>query len=153
MPMHANDHAEDETRDHTEVPVSRPGAEDEEEDALVFHETRKSKKVVIFNEQTGSKTRYLLVEMMGPDIEKWTKFQTVRIMGSSRRGRPDPKDADFKDFNANLIALCLWDEAGENRIPVSTIKEWPASTLNGLFDYCQTMNGLNDEGREQAKKV
>ena len=122
-----------------------------EEDALVFHEERQTKPVVIVGKD-GARKRYLLKEMMSDDIGEWTKFQVVKVSGGVR-GRPDPNRADFRDHTAKLISLCLYDESGTDRVPIHVIKEWPGSTLSGLFDYCQTMNGLNDEGREQAKKA
>lgn len=127
--------------------------EDDDEDCLVFRGTRQEKKVKILLEDGAPPHRFWLIEMFSDGVEKWMKFQTTRLSGGGKRGRPDISDANFKDYTATLISMCLYDDTKQNRIPLDVIRNWPASTLNGLFDYCETMNGLNEQGREQAKKA
>lgn len=165
MPMRDVAEDDDRTKLSQEHPSSHPDMtprvngqpareEDEDEDCLTFRESRQTKKVKIYNEETGRAKKYLLVEMMSDGVEEWTKFEFTRLTGGkARRGRPDPKDANFKDYAATLISMCLCEEDGKTPVPKSVIRDWPASTINGLFDVCQTMNGLNEEGRDQAKKA
>lgn len=125
--------------------------EDKDEDCLVFHEERQTKKIKILDKE-GKATYYMLREMDSPSVAKWQGYDAKRIK-VSRSGRIDMSEDAFKDYSATLINLCLWDLNLTDRIPISKIKTWGALTLNGLFDFCQTMNGLNAEGKEQAKKA
>lgn len=95
------------------------------------------------------KEKFLLCELGGDDLAKWMKFVATRVKGDSKGVKG--KDSDFRDYHANLIVMCIKTDGGA-AVPFSKVKGWPSSTLNGLFEDCQTMNGLNDEGKEQAKK-
>lgn len=131
----------------------------QDEDELVFQETVSMKKVSIVNEKDRSKTPYVLVEMGSDGVERWMKFQTSRLAGGGNRGRPDITKADFRDYTATLISYCLFERkdgdelAPGKSVPIEVIRNWPASTLNGLYEICETMNALNDEGKEKAKKA
>ena len=118
----------------------------DENDVLEFGGTRKTKLVKIAGQ------KYLLVEMMNSDLTAWTKYQATRVR--ERNGKPDIERANFDDFYAKLISMCLYDEKGDARIPMETIRDtFTASVISGLFDACQTLNGLNQEGRDEAKKT
>lgn len=112
-----------------------------------FTEVRKEKTVKIKNPESGQSSVYVIREMMGDGLAEWTKFQFTRIAGKGKRGKPRPEDADFSDFNAKLISLCMVDSTGKP-VPKEVISQWPASTQTGLFNICQSMNGLADEGDE-----
>lgn len=103
-------------------------------------------------DKEGGKKSYLLVEMMNDGVTEWTKYQATRVR--NRNGQPDIERTDFTPFYAKLISMCLYDGEGETPVLLETIRDtFTASAISGLFDYCQTMCGMNQEGREAAKKT
>ena len=126
--------------------------QDEVEDELVLHSTRKTKKVTVV-ENNGQSFKGLLMEMMSDDVDKWMQFSATRVKKTDRKGRPDLNSADFKDFTATLISMNLYDREGHSRIPISRIRRWTASVLAALYDECEAINGLNDASRDKAKKA
>lgn len=112
-------------------------------DAKAYAESPGEKKV-----RVGT-TKYVLQELMGDGVAKWMKFTHLRVTGGKKK--PKPEDADYRDFLANLIVLCIRTE-NKQPVPFQKVRSWPASTLTGLFQDCQTMNGLNDDAREEAGK-
>lgn len=121
------------------------------DDVPEYSSVRKEEKVKVDG------TRYILRDMMGDDLAEWSKFQATRVMAGAKRGRPDPAAVDFRGFNAKLISMCLYHVGPDGKVagPVaqSVIEKWSAPVLTALFDRCQTMNGLNEEGQEAAKKA
>lgn len=94
----------------------------------------------------------LLVEMMSDQVAEWRKHEMQCMVGAG--GAPSLAKADLRGFQEKLISLCLHDPTGQTPVPHKTIMGWqlPSKALHILFTACQTMNGLNEEGREQAKK-
>lgn len=120
-----------------------------EDDCIVFNEEPKTQKIKIKNGE-GKLTTYLLREMMGPDVAKWQEFDAGRIKVT--RNRIDMAPDAFKEYSATLINLCMFDES-DTKVTKAQVLKWPSTTINGIFDICQTMNGLNAEGRDAAKKA
>lgn len=119
-------------------------------DAPEFSTVRKQQKVKVDG------IRYLAQDMMGDDLGEWMKYQASRV-ATGKRGRPDLSNADFSEFNAKLISLCLYRVGDDGkigqRVALETIARWSAPVLNYLFDLCSRMNALTEEGREEAKKA
>lgn len=89
---------------------------------------------------------------MSAGVSAWQKYTATRIQ-LGKKGKPDIDTLDMREYNATLLSMCLYREDKTTPVPTAEIvKTFPASMLNKLFDYCQTMNGLNEEGLEQAKK-
>lgn len=92
---------------------------------------------------------YILTEMSG-------KVRDILMEDMSKRVKLDPKTGQptglvKQDGSlSTLIARCISKEGK----PVSEdeIQTWPSSTQRELFDLCATMNGMNKEGAEAAKK-
>lgn len=116
----------------------------------VFMFTDEQKTEPIKFKTSGGVKDYILRELMGPDLAKWQAHDASRI--TVTRNRIDMAPGAFRDYCAVLINMCLFDETGI-AIPKATIMSWPSTAITSLFDKCQTMNGLNAEGKEQAKKV
>ena len=106
---------------------------------------RQDKKVKVEGE------KMVAIEMMSDELANWMKFQAERLSGGKRR--PLPTDADFTDYAAQLISMCLHYEDRTTLVPFETISKWGASTLSGLFDICQKLNGLDADAREEVKKT
>jgi hypothetical protein len=119
-------------------------------DAIVVSEEQTVVPVVL-KKKGGGVAEYELREMGSPEVASWMNFQQVRITGGKRK--PNPGDSDFRQFQANLIHLCLYEKGTNSRVPIAVIDKWFAGTLSRLFDQCETMNGLNEQGKEQAKKA
>jgi len=119
-------------------------------DAPEFSTARKQQRVKVDG------VRYIAQDMMGDELGAWMKYQATRLV-DGKKGRPDVNKADFSEFNAMLISLCLYevDAAGApaRKVPIDLVKKWSAPVLNYLFDLCQRMNGLTEDGREEAKKA
>lgn len=118
---------------------------------MEFSEARKTKRVN-FALKDGTKKKFMFVEMMSDGVAEWQKYKMTRVK-LNRDGVPDVNRADMKDHNAKLVSMCLYNEDGTELVPIGFIHEnFPASMLNQLFDYCETANGLNEKGRDEAKK-
>jgi hypothetical protein len=125
--------------------------QDEVNDGCAVFSDEPQVQGVWIKSKDGTKKKYYLKELMGPDLAKWQTFDAARI--KVVRNRIDMEPDAFKEYSATLISMCMYDE-DDKQVPVkSIIKSWPATTINGLFEMCQTMNGLNAEGRDQAKKA
>lgn len=127
--------------------------ESEEFDGLEFAEERKSKALRL-RKKDGTVKNYTLLEMMSDGVSAWMQYKATRVQ-FNKKGVPDIASTDLKGAQAKLISLCLFHDAvGTQPVSLREIQDtFPASALNGIFDYCEKMNGLNDEGVEQAKKV
>lgn len=117
----------------------------ENDDCISFSDEPKSQKIKV------GATSYLLKEMMGPDVGKWQAYDASRIK-MSKGGKVDMAPDAFKEYSATLINLCTFDDENKN-VSKKVIMAWPASAINGIFEICQTMNALNAEGKEEAKKA
>lgn len=92
---------------------------------------------------------YTLREMAGVQRDKW-----LNSMGSRLRTDKNGNVLGvrvFDNLQASLIAKCLYDDRGE-LVPEEVIAKWPSSAQKILFQKCQEMNALTDEGEEAAKK-
>lgn len=119
------------------------------EPVFMFTDEQKTESVK-FKMKDGGTKDYTLRELMGPDLAKWQAFDSTRI--TITRNKIDMAPGAFREYCAVLINMCLFDETG-TAVDKRTIMSWPSTAITGLFDKCQTMNGLNEEGREKAKKV
>lgn len=119
-------------------------------DAPEFTTARKQQKIKVDG------VRYIVQDMMGDELGEWMKYQASRLV-DGKKGRPNIDKADFSEFNAKLISLCLYYAAPDGtpggRVPIEVVKPWSAPVLNYLFDLCQRTNGLTEDGREEAKKA
>ena len=106
---------------------------------------------VVLKKRGGGVVHYELREMDSPAVASWLKFQQLRITGGKRK--PTPEDSDWRQYQANLIHLCLYERGTNTRVPITTIDKWFAATLSKLYDQCEEMNGLSEAGKERVKKA
>jgi hypothetical protein len=97
----------------------------------------------------GTTRKYKLYEMTGAQRDAW-------MTRNLKRARYDDKGQavgvqDYNNVQADLIACCLYDDR-DQAVPLSTIASYPARAQQFLFDKCQLLTGLNEEGVERAKK-
>lgn len=123
---------------------------EEDSSGLVFTEEQAEIPFKI-KKKDGRVVEYILREMMGPALGEWQTYDAGRMKLNKRRIEMAP-DA-FKKYAATLIGLCAFELPANSPVPVKEIMGWKSSIITKLFETAQTMNGLNDEGKEQAKKV
>lgn len=105
-------------------------------------------EVVTLKDKSGNTTEFKIREMSGALRDKW-----MNTMGSRLKSDVNGKPVGMRDFTgiqSSLIALCLFDSAG-NSVPETTIAAWPASAQKMLFEICQKINGM-DEASAEAEK-
>jgi len=124
--------------------------EKEEKEAVYIFSDEPATQEIKLKSKSGEVKTFTLRELMGDALSKWQAYDASRI--SVSRNRIDMAPDAFKDYSATLISMCLFDDLG-NPVKISTIRNWPSSAINGIFEICQTMNGLNVEGRDKAKKA
>lgn len=105
-------------------------------------------EAVTIKDKSGNTTEFKIREMSGALRDKWMNTMGSRLK-SDANGKPIGM-RDFTGIQSSLIALCLFDSAG-NSIPENTIAAWPASAQKALFEICQKINGM-DEASAEAEK-
>lgn len=118
---------------------------DEDLIPLVFSEEAVERKVKI------GTTDYVLREMMGADLGKWQQYDAGRMKLVKNRLEMSP-DA-FKTYAATLINYCLFPAGKYDPVPIKTIMSWRSTIITGLFNACQTLNGLTLDSQDKAKKA
>lgn len=98
--------------------------------------------------EDGAVKNYLLKGMSGRERDGY-----LNDMGDRIKLGPDGKPSGLKSFEgvqANLVARCLYTAEGA-KVPQETIQDFPAETLNKLFETAQKLNGLDKDAEEAAK--
>lgn len=91
---------------------------------------------------------YVIREMMGPELSKWTSLNADRVQ--LKNGVPVGMKA-VDDLYASLICLCLYSQDGK-LVDKAKISAWPASLQKELYFICQAMNALDDDAKDAEKK-
>jgi len=132
--------------------VSESAAEPEvvqEDQPRIIKRKRKIIPLQIEDEDEKLHDCYLR-EMSGKRRDEW-----LNKMGDNMK-MADGKPTGVKKFDAvqaGLIAECLYYTEGDRPVTIKELQEWGSSALVELFEICQNMNGLNEKGREEAKKA
>lgn len=138
----------DETPIEVPKPSVTPASEDDKDDAE-YTTVPKEYKFSVTDEK-GKKERYVLREFYGPGLTQWTEIHAARLK-FSKTGAPLPRDSDYSNLYSSLIALCCYNRTTGHRVSKNVIESWTSSIQSDLFDRCQQMNGLTEDGREKAK--
>ena len=125
-------------------------ASDEGTTVLKFKAYRQQIPVELEDEGKVS-TKYTLKEMMSDEKDAYLQWQNGKIK-TDRDGNPIGV-TDFKRFQANLVARCLFENNTGQRVTEEEIgTKFPTSVVQALFEACQKLNALTKEGAEEAKK-
>jgi hypothetical protein len=93
--------------------------------------------------------KYVLKEMDG-----YHRDMYLNIVTKSQTGSADGRTIRVKNFEglqAKLINLCLFNESGEN-VATEEIQKWPAAMQTELFREAQSLNGLDDDIKEDDEE-
>lgn len=93
---------------------------------------------------------YEVRELSGTEISAYMEAMSKRV-----KLGPDGKPvgiSDYSNVQSGLVCNCLYAVGEPKPVPLATINQWPASTVKGLFELCQEVNGMEPEEEEELKK-
>lgn len=114
-----------------------------------FTTKRKEMKVEIENDD-GVIATYIIREMTTPEREEWLNTLQKRYQFDGNGNIIGLND--YMGMTEKLVIKTLFSEQGEP-VTGSTIRKWSSSTVRALFIEAQRLNGLNEEGVSDIKKV
>lgn len=101
-------------------------------------------------EYNGTVTSYVVTELMGLQRDR---FMDVLAL-TTRKEHPEKPGEFFEsneDSQARLIVECLRDKNGQPP-NLDEVRRWGVQCSNGVFEVCQTVNGMNKQGQDAIKK-
>lgn len=108
---------------------------------LQFSLITKQVPVELANE-TGKVVTYSLREMVAEHRDQYMQEFKGRLEvneeGNARGVR------NFLSLQADLLALCLYDDKGE-RVRADVIQKWPASVVQELYTEARRLNSLDQD--------
>lgn len=103
---------------------------------------------VSLEDQEGKKRPYELVEMLGPDLDKWRTYARTR----TREEKGRFVVTIDTEYCANLIFMCLKPLEGSPEKTVDQIKVFASNALGKLYQASLVLNGMVDEEDEEGER-
>lgn len=92
--------------------------------------------------------QFKLVELTGAQRDTYLSLQASRAERHPETG----KIVGIKNFdgiNTKLVSMSLRGPDGK-QVPEATIKDWPSTVVEALFETAQELSGLDQPGEEGA---
>lgn len=95
------------------------------------------KAYIELEDEDGKITPYTLTGLDGKTGSEWKKYRESKI---ERDKDGNVKEVDMEFFREKLIQLSITDSEGKS-LELGKIASWPESTIEGVYDECQLLNG------------
>lgn len=109
-----------------------------------------AKRIILvkIEDEHGEEKDYELREMRGKQRDKYLTEQAGRAKYSNGVA-VGVKDLD--NFQASLLAKCLYDVGTQKLVPISTIENWPSHVQDSLYEAGMRLSALDKGAKERAK--
>jgi hypothetical protein len=99
-------------------------------------------------DQSGNPVTYTVTELTGYEREQY-----MTDMGSKMKWTPDGKPAGMSSYIGSqtlLVQRSLRDAEG-NRVNIETVKQWPQSVIEAIYEIAARLSALTKEAEDQEK--
>jgi len=112
----------------------------------IFKLDLREERVVLESRKHG-KREYVIREMTGKARDAYLTHQAKNM---SIEGDGVKKIRSFNGMFSQLLSRCIYDGETNELVPEKEILDWPAATIEALFDIANNLSSLTEESQEEA---